>query len=83
MTLRVFLTEADIRKVILNTWPTTVEDLIHKLKEQLGFHCSCSLQYKDPDFNYELCNPTEIADLPEKTNRQSPPYTHAGTCLNI
>ena len=66
MTLRVILTEADIRKVILNTRPTTVEDLIDKLKESLGLHYNCSLQYQDPYFNYELCNLTDIADLPEK-----------------
>ncbi|XP_060929384.1 uncharacterized protein LOC133003615 isoform X2 [Limanda limanda] len=66
MTLRVILTEADIRKVILNTRPTTVKDLIDKLKESLGLDYNCSLQYQDPDFNYELCNLTDIADLPEK-----------------
>ncbi|CAB1454338.1 unnamed protein product [Pleuronectes platessa] len=66
MTLRVILTEADIRKVILNTRPTTVKDLIDELKESLGFDYNCCLQYQDPDFNYELCNLTHIADLPEK-----------------
>ncbi|XP_062846517.1 uncharacterized protein LOC134307500 [Trichomycterus rosablanca] len=66
MTLRVILTEADIRKVTLNTRPATMEDLICKLKESLGLDYNCSLQYKDPEFNYELCNLTDIEDLPEK-----------------
>ena len=79
MTLRVILTEADIRKVILNTRPTTVEDLIDKLKESLGLHYNCSLQYKDPDFNYELCNLTDIADLPEKPTLKVIPILDDGT----
>lgn len=66
MTLRVILTEADIRKVVLNTRPATVEDLIRKLQESLGLNYNCNLQYKDPEFNYELCNLTDIEDLPEK-----------------
>lgn len=56
MTLRVILTEADIRKVILTTRHSTVEDLISKLKESLGFHYNFSIQYQDPEFNNELCN---------------------------
>jgi len=67
MTLRVILTEADIRKVILNTRPATVEDWTSQLKESLGLHYNFSLQYKDPEFNYELCNLTDIEDLPEKS----------------
>lgn len=67
MTIRVFLTEADIRKVILNKRPATVEDLISKLKESLELDDNISLQYKDPAFNYELCSPTGFEDLPEKS----------------
>ncbi|XP_066497026.1 sterile alpha motif domain-containing protein 3-like isoform X2 [Hoplias malabaricus] len=66
MTLRVILTEADIRKVTLSARPATVEDLICTLKESLGLNYNYSLQYKDPEFNYELCNLTDIGDLPEK-----------------
>lgn len=66
LTLRVILTEADIRKVTLNMRPATMEDLISKLAEKLGLNYDCCLQYKDPDFNFELCNLTDIADLPEK-----------------
>nr|XP_046241968.1 uncharacterized protein LOC124057602 isoform X2 [Scatophagus argus]XP_046262946.1 uncharacterized protein LOC124068599 [Scatophagus argus] len=66
MILRVILTEADIRKVSLNAKPATVEDLISKLKESLGLDYNCILQFQDPEFNYELCNLTDIADLPEK-----------------
>ncbi|XP_051795138.1 sterile alpha motif domain-containing protein 3 isoform X1 [Acanthochromis polyacanthus] len=66
MTLRVILTATDIRKVILNTRPTTVEDFISKLKEALGLHYNFSLQYQDPEFNNELCNLTDTEELPEK-----------------
>lgn len=66
MTLRVIVTETDIRKVVLNARPATVEDLISNLKEPLGLHFNFSLQYQDPEFNYELCNLTDIEDLPEK-----------------
>lgn len=67
MTLRVILTEVDIRKVILNTRPSTVEDLISKLKDSLGLPYNFGLQYQDPDFNNELCNLTDTEELPEKT----------------
>uniref|UniRef100_A0A3B4X9P7 PB1 domain-containing protein n=1 Tax=Seriola lalandi dorsalis TaxID=1841481 RepID=A0A3B4X9P7_SERLL len=66
MTLRVILTQADIRKVILNTRPSTLEDLISKLKESLGLQYNFSLQYQDPEFNNELCNLTDTEELPEK-----------------
>lgn len=59
MTLRVIMTEADIRKVVLDTRPATVEDLTSKLKELLAIEHNCILQYKDPEFN-------KLEDLPEK-----------------
>lgn len=65
MTLRVIMTEADIRKVVLDTRPATVEDLTSKLKELLAIEHNCILQYIDPEFN-ELCNLTNMEDLPEK-----------------
>lgn len=66
MAMRIILTEADIRKVILNIRPSTVEDLINKLKESLGLQYNFSLQYQDPEFNNELCNLTDTEELPEK-----------------
>ncbi|KAF6727052.1 Sterile alpha motif domain-containing protein 3 [Oryzias melastigma] len=66
MILRVIITEADIRKVTLDTRPSDVESLVWKLKESLGLDYSFSLQFQDPDFNSELCNLTDIAELPEK-----------------
>ncbi|XDV31329.1 hypothetical protein PO909_034038 [Leuciscus waleckii] len=66
MTLRVILTEGDIRKVTLNRRPATVEEVISNIRELLGLDYICSLQYKDADFDYELCNLSDIADLPEK-----------------
>lgn len=41
-----------------------MEELISNIRELLGLDYNCSLQYKDPDF--ELCNLSDIADLPEK-----------------
>lgn len=43
-----------------------MEEVISNIRELLGLDYNCSLQYKDPDFDYELCNPSAIADLPEK-----------------
>ncbi|KAK7886515.1 hypothetical protein WMY93_026136 [Mugilogobius chulae] len=66
ITLRVILTESDIRKVILPIKPSTVEDLISILKSTLDFQCNFVLQYADPDFNDQLCNLTDIQQLQEK-----------------
>uniref|UniRef100_A0A669BEH6 Uncharacterized protein n=1 Tax=Oreochromis niloticus TaxID=8128 RepID=A0A669BEH6_ORENI len=66
MTMRVILTEADIRKVILHSRPSTVKDLITKLRESLGLQYNFSLQFQDPEFNNELCNLTDLQELPEK-----------------
>lgn len=66
MLVRVILTEADIRKVALKTKPDTVDNLIGSLKDALQINYSFSLQFKDPDFDNELCNLTEISELPER-----------------
>ncbi|RXN30823.1 sterile alpha motif domain-containing 3-like isoform X1 [Labeo rohita] len=70
MTLRIILSEADIRKVTLNRRPATVEELINNIKESLELHYTFSIQYKDPEFNNELFNLSDIGDLPEKPTIQ-------------
>lgn len=66
MTMRVIFCEADIRKLTLETRPTTIEDLKSKLQVSLGLQYSFDLQFQDPEFNYELCNLTDVSDLPDK-----------------
>lgn len=70
MILRVILSEADIRKVTLNRRPATVEELMSNIKESLELHYTFSIQYKDPEFNNELFNLSDIGDLPEKPTIQ-------------
>ena len=64
--MRVIVSEADIRKVVLPAKPASVEDLICQLQETLGFNFNFTVQYEDPDFNNSLCNLTDILELPEK-----------------
>uniref|UniRef100_A0A3Q1HM00 PB1 domain-containing protein n=1 Tax=Acanthochromis polyacanthus TaxID=80966 RepID=A0A3Q1HM00_9TELE len=66
MTMSVIFSEADIRKLTLETRPTTTEDLKSMLQVSLGLQYSFDLQFQDPEFNYELCNLTDISDLPDK-----------------
>lgn len=54
------ITEADIRKVELTTKPDTVDLLIGSLKDVLQINYDFSLQFKDPNFDNELCNLTDI-----------------------
>lgn len=63
MLVRVIFTEADIRKVELTTKPDTVDHLIRSLKDVLQINYDFSLQFKDPNFDNELCNLTEISEL--------------------
>ena len=48
------------------TKPNTVDLLIDTLKDALQINYSFSLQFKDPNFDNELCNLTEISELPER-----------------
>lgn len=65
-TMRVIVTEGDIRKLTMTTRPDTVEDLSYCLKGTLQASYSFYLQYQDPEFNNELCNLTDLSELPEK-----------------
>ena len=64
--IRVIVSEGDIRKLTMPTRPDTLEDLIGWLKRTLQTNYSFSVQYQDPDFNNELCNLTDLSELPEK-----------------
>ncbi|GAA6065574.1 uncharacterized protein LOC113645414 isoform X1 [Tachysurus ichikawai] len=66
MTLRVILTEADIRKVKLTSKPGSVEELISCLKNNLRLDYNFTLQFQDPEFDNELCNLTILSELPQK-----------------
>lgn len=66
MTLRVILTKADIRKVTLISKPCSVEDLISCLKNTLKLDYNFTLEFRDPDFDNELCNLTDLSELPQK-----------------
>lgn len=71
--VRVIVTEADIRKVELKTKPDTVDVLIGSLKDALHINYNFSLQFKDPNFDNELCNLTEISELPEQPTLETIP----------
>lgn len=65
-TLRVIVSEGDIRKMTMTTRPDTLEDLIGWLKSSLETNYNFVVQYQDPDFNNELVNLTHPSELPEK-----------------
>jgi len=65
-TMRIIVTEGDIRKLTMTTRPDTLKDLIDWLKGTLQASYSFDLQYQDPEFNNELCNLTDLSELPEK-----------------
>lgn len=66
LTMRVIVSEGDIRKMTMTTKPDTLEDLIRWLKDALQANYNIALQYQDPEFNNELCNLTDVSELPEK-----------------
>lgn len=66
MTMRVIFTEADIRKLTVETRPTTMEDLKSMLQVSFGLQYPFDLQFQDPEFNCELCNLTDVSDFPDK-----------------
>lgn len=66
MVMRVIFSEADIQKLTLETRPTTMESLKSTLRTSFGLQYSFDLQFQDPEFNYELCNLTDVHDLPDK-----------------
>ncbi|XP_072554773.1 sterile alpha motif domain-containing protein 3-like [Paramormyrops kingsleyae] len=64
MWLRVIISPQNIRKVQLSQLPDSVDSLKAKLKSKLEIQEDFLLQYEDPDFGNELCNLTDISELP-------------------
>lgn len=64
MLLRVIFNKDDIRKIQIDL-PETLEEFFSLLKCKLGVEDDLIVQYEDRDFDNELCNLTNLADLPE------------------
>lgn len=64
MWLRVIISPQNIRKVQLSQLPDSVDSLKAELKLKLEIQKDLLLQYEDPDFGNELCNLTDISELP-------------------
>ena len=64
MLLRVIITEKEIRRLSIENIPASVEELNQVLQTNLGLRGGFILQFEDPDFNNQLCNLTDINDLP-------------------
>ncbi|XP_077086628.1 uncharacterized protein LOC143738529 [Siphateles boraxobius] len=66
MLLRVVLSPDDIRKVVIDELPESVEDLKLILRSKLNLDGEFVLQYEDPDFQNDLVNLTRLTDLPKE-----------------
>ncbi|XP_040907990.1 uncharacterized protein LOC121191012 [Toxotes jaculatrix] len=66
MMLRVIIDDDDIRKLILNKKPDSIQELKTQLSDKLSLQYDFKLQYEDPDFSNALCNLTQVEDLPER-----------------
>ena len=64
MLLRVIVSPQEIRRVTLQEVPPSVDELCVVLGNTLGLRGKFLLQFEDPDFGNELCNLTDIKDLP-------------------
>uniref|UniRef100_A0A672I062 Uncharacterized protein n=1 Tax=Salarias fasciatus TaxID=181472 RepID=A0A672I062_SALFA len=62
--LRVIVSPQEIRRVTLQTIPPSVDELRTTLRNMLGLRGNFILQFEDPDFGNELCNLTDMKDLP-------------------
>lgn len=64
MLLRVIVSLQEIRRVTLQDVPSSVDELCTVLRNTLGLRGNFLLQFEDPDFGNELCNLTDMKDLP-------------------
>lgn len=64
MLLRVIVSENDIRRLSIEDIPSSVDELYQVLRTNLALRGGFILQFEDPDFNNQLCNLTNIKDLP-------------------
>ncbi|MGH0163717.1 UNVERIFIED_CONTAM: hypothetical protein FKN15_045592 [Acipenser sinensis] len=82
--LREIVNQDDIRKISITPRQDSVEKLCEVLKEKLELKFNFKLQYQHVDFNNELCNLTDITELPEKAtlkvvNQSFPDFSSVGT----
>lgn len=66
MLLRVIVSPQEIRRVTLKDVHPSVDELCTSLRNILGLRGNFLLQFEDPDFGNELCNLTDIKDLPSE-----------------
>ena len=64
MLLRVIVSPQEIRRVTRQEVPPSFDELCVVLGNTLGLRGKFLLQFEDPDFGNELCNLTDIKDLP-------------------
>ncbi|KAI9514159.1 hypothetical protein NQZ68_035623 [Dissostichus eleginoides] len=64
MLLRVILSPEDIRRLTLEYVPSSVDELCAKLRNTLSLRGNFILQFEDSDFGNQLCNLTDIKELP-------------------
>lgn len=80
MLIHVILADDDIRRVQIETLPATVDELKTALKSKLNLEGDIVIQFQDPEFNNELCNLTDMSELPTERPRlkvilKAPPIT--------
>lgn len=80
MLIHVILADDDIWRVQLETLPATVDKLKTTLKIKLNLEGDIVIQFQDPEFNNELCNLTDMSELPTERPRlkvilKAPPIT--------
>lgn len=61
----VIIASDDIRRVSIESLPETVDQLINILRQELSLEGIFVLQFEDPAFQNELCNLSNMSDLPE------------------
>ncbi|XP_026068469.1 sterile alpha motif domain-containing protein 3-like [Carassius auratus] len=66
MLFRIVLAADDIRKLVIDELPESVEDLKSILVSKLNLDGEFVLQYEDPDFQNDLVNLTSLTDLPKE-----------------
>uniref|UniRef100_A0A667XBA7 Uncharacterized protein n=1 Tax=Myripristis murdjan TaxID=586833 RepID=A0A667XBA7_9TELE len=54
----------EIRRLAVEDVPSSIEEMYQVLRTKLGLRGGFILQFEDPDFNNQLCNLTDIKDLP-------------------
>lgn len=72
----------EIRRVTLKDVPLSVDELCTSLQNTLGLRGSFFLQFEDPDFGNELCNLTDIKDLPSERATLKVLFTFSDSTLD-